>query len=313
MKAVLIHQFGGLEVLRLEDIPEPTVAADEVLVRIHAASVNPVDLQIRAGQGMARGSQDFPLILGFDLSGVIQTIGADTARFKVGDQVYGVPRFPELAKTYAEFTLAPEYSLAFKPRNLTHVQAAAVPLAGLSALQALQTMNLEPGQTLLVHAADGGVGHFAVQLAKARGARIIGAASSLSQALVQDLGAVFFDYNAAPFEHDLEPVDAVLDTLGGEIHRRSFEVVKPGGWVVSVVDDAPKNAREQRPDIRAERIQVKPSGLQLEHLASLIEDGQLRPVLGAVFPLEQVIQAHTLLERNRVGGKVILEVRARSP
>jgi NADPH:quinone reductase-like Zn-dependent oxidoreductase len=313
MKAVLIHQFGGPNVLTLEDIAQPKAATGEVLVRVHAAGVNPMDVQIRAGMGMAESLTGFPMILGWDLSGVIEAVGTGVARFKVGDHVYGSPRFPEPAGTYAEFALAPEHDLAFKPKNLTHLEAAAVPLAALTALQALETMRLHAGQTILVHAAAGGVGHFAVQLARVRGARVIGTASSRNEAFVRALGAEFLDYTAAPFERGLEPVDAVLDTIGGAVHVRSFKVVKPGGWLVSVVDTAPDWLRSQRPDVRSELILVKPSSAHLEYLAGLVENGQLKPVLSKVFPLQEVAEAHALSERRRVSGKIVLEARSRSP
>lgn len=313
MKAVLIHQFGSPAVLSLEDAPEPPVSTGEVLIRVHAAGVNPVDLETRAGRGVAGRLKGFPVILGWNLSGVVETLGTGTARFKVGDQVYGVPRFPDLSKTYAEYAVAPESSLAFKPRNLTHTQAAAVPLAGLTALQALDIMNLQTGQTLLIHAADSGVGHLAVQLARARGVLVIGAAPGSSEPFVRALGAAFFDSDTGPFEDHLDPVDAVLDTLGGETLARSFAVVKPGGWVVSVVENGSHQCRQQRPDIRTERIQARPNGLQLEQLASLIEDGRLRPVPDAVLPLRDAARAHLLSLQPSAAGRVVLEVRARPP
>ena len=190
MKAILIHQFGGPEVLRLENVPEPVVAAGEVLVRVHAVGVSPIDLETRAGRGVAGSLNGFPVILGWNLSGEIQTLGAGIARFKVGDQVYGLPRFPEPSKTYAQYAVAPESSLAFKPRNLTHLEAAAVPLAGLTALQALEIMSLRAGQTILIDASDSGVGHLAVQLAGTRGAWVVGAASSLNRSEERRVGKV---------------------------------------------------------------------------------------------------------------------------
>ena len=312
MKAVLIHQFGDPDVLRLESVAIPEPAAGGVLVRVYAVGINPVDWQTRAGLGLA-GLKDLPLILGFDLSGEIAALGAGVTRFKVGDQVYGLPYFPEFARTYAEYAVAPESNLAFKPRNLSHIEAAALPLAGLTALQALEVMKLQVGQTLLIDGADGGVGHLAAQLAQAQGAQVIGTTSSANEDLVRVLGAVYFDRDIAPFEGRIEPVDAALDTLGGGWLARSIAVVKSGGLLVSIAEDVPIHIRQRHPDIRTERIRVRPSGPQLEQLASLIEDGQLRSIIRAVFPLEEVVQAHRLGQQPDVAGQIVLEVRARPP
>jgi NADPH:quinone reductase-like Zn-dependent oxidoreductase len=313
MKAALIHRFGEPEVLSLEEVAVPTPATAEVLVRVRAAGINLVDLQTRAGLGVAARLNDFPIILGWDLSGVIESVGHGVERFKVGDQVYGMPRFPDLAKAYAEFTVAPEKDLAFKPKNLTHLEAATMPLAALTAHQALEVMNLRAGQTVLVHAAAGDVGQFAVQLARVRGAQVIGTAPSQNQDFVRQLGAAFLDDTLGAFEQHLELVDAVLDTVGGELQIRSFAVVKPGGWVVSTVDIAPDWLHFQYPTVRTERILIQPSGTQLEHLAVLVENNQLKPVLGNVFPLEEVIQAHRLAQSHQGGGKIVLELRSGSP
>ena len=310
MKAVLIHRFGEPEVLKLEEVAMPQAAMGEVLVRVQAAGINPVDFQTRAGLGVAARLNGFPIILGWDLSGVIESVGSGVERFKVGDQVYGMTRFPDLAKAYAEFTVAPEKDLAFKPKNLSHLEAAAMPLAALTAHQALETMNLRAGQTVLVHAAAGGVGQFAVQLAQVRGAQVIGTAQSKNREFVRQLGAAFLDDTTGAFEQNLELVDAVLDTVGGEIQIRSFTVVKPGGWVVSTIDAVPNWLRSQHPTIRAQHVLVQPSGTQLEHLAVLVENNQLKPFLGKIFPLEEVIQAHKFAESHHVDGKIVLEMKS---
>ncbi len=308
MKAILIHQFGGPEVLKLEHVSRPEPKAREVLVRIRAASINPVDWQTRAGFGMAEQIRSFPVVLGWDLSGEIEAIGAGVMRFKIGDQVYGMPRYPELASTYAEYAVAPEQDLAFKPRNLTHREAAAMPLAALTAHQALEAMKLQAGQTLLVHAAAGGVGHFALQLARARGASVIGMDSHHNRQLIRDLGAEFLDDTLEPFERHLEPVDAVLDALGGEVQARSLEVIKPGGYLVSLIEPVPESLHVHRPGVHTRYIVVKPSGLHLEHLAGLVERGQLKPTLSQIFPLEQVVEAHRFIEQHYVSGKIVLEM-----
>jgi NADPH:quinone reductase-like Zn-dependent oxidoreductase len=313
MKAVLIHRFGEPEVLKLEEVATPQAGMGEVLVRVRAAGINPVDFQTRAGHGVAASLNGFPMILGWDLSGVIESVGRGVERFKVGDQVYGMPRFPDLAKTNAEFTVAPERDLAFKPRNLTHLEAAAMPLAALTAHQALETMDLRAGQTILVHTDAGGVGHFAAQLARVRGAQVIAIASGGNQEFVQQLGAAFLEDTVGAFEQDLELVDAVLDTVGGEVQIRLFAVVKPGGWVISIVDTVPDWLRSQHPTIRAQHILVQPSGIQLEHLAVMVENNQLKPNPGKVFPLEEVVEAHKFAESAHTEGKVVLEVWPRLP
>jgi NADPH:quinone reductase-like Zn-dependent oxidoreductase len=310
MKAALIHRFGEPEVFSLEEVAVSQAAMGEVLVRVQAAGINSLDLQTRAGLGVAARLNEFPMILGWDLSGVIESVGHGVARFKVGDQVYGMPRFPDLAKAYAEFMVAPEKDLAFKPKNLTHLEAAAMPLAALTAHQALEVMDLRAGQVILVHAAAGDVGQLAVQLAQIRGAQVIGTASSQNQAFVQQLGAAFLDDTLETFEQHLELVDAVLDTVGGEVQIRSFAVVKPGGWVVSTVETIPDWLHSQYPTIRAKHILVQPSGIQLEHLAVLVENNQLKPNLGKVFPLEEIIEAHRFAQSHQAGGKIVLELRS---
>jgi NADPH:quinone reductase len=308
MKAAVIHQFGGPEVLKLEQVAHPKAGVNEVLVRVYAAGVNPIDYLTRMGSGVAGEFKEFPAILGWDIAGVVEEVGLGVARFKVGDAVYGMPNFPKPAGAYAEYAVAPAGELVRKPESLSFEEAAALPLTALTAWRALEAMNLQPGQTLLIHAAAGGVGHLAVQLAKARGLRVIGTASKANEALVKDLGAdEFVDYSAGPFEAAVGKVDAVLDCVGSEVLERSYAVVKPGGWLVTMVG-LPSQERAKELGIHAWRVYVNPSGEELNCMNHLVETGQLRPSIGATFPLADVPEAHRLSETGHVRGKLVLTI-----
>jgi NADPH:quinone reductase-like Zn-dependent oxidoreductase len=307
MKAMILNAYGGPEVLQLADLPVPQPSSGEVLIRVQAVSVNPVDFKRR--KNWQHGP--FPVILGWDVSGTVTALGEGVTQFKLGDEVFGMIRFPGEGRAYAEYATAPESDIALKPSSLSFVEAAAITLAPLTAHQALEKMNLQAGQTLLIHAAAGGVGHFAVQLAKARGARVIGTASSQNRDFVLGLGAdEFVDYHEKPFEHQVSSVDAVLDGISGENQTRSLEVLKPGGTLVSIVGPPPTTAMERAAQrgIQATNILVYPSREQLEFLSSLVESGQLKPHISQTFPLERVADAHRTLETGRTVGKIVLEV-----
>lgn len=308
MKAAVIHRFGGPEELKLEEVERPTPGSGEVLVRVHAAGVNPVDYKTRQGSGVLSQFKTFPAILGWDLAGVVEEVGPGVTRFEVGDAGYGMPNFPKPGGAYAEYVVAPADELAPQSEELTFEEAAALPLAGLTAWQALETLNLQAGQTILIHAAAGGVGHLAVQMAKARGAKVIGTASAANAALVRELGADgFVDYNAAPFEKSVRGVDAVFDTVGGEVTGRSLEVLRSGGSLVTIANAAPEE-RAKALGVRAQRIMVRPSGADLEAINRLVGDEQLHPVVGATFDLSDAAEAHKLSESRRARGKIVLRV-----
>lgn len=309
MKAVRIHAFGGPETLVYEDAPRPTPEAGEVLIRIHAVGINPVDWKTRQGRGVAGKTIRFPLILGWDVSGTVAALGAGVTAFAVGDEVYGMIRFPQFGSAYAEYATAPVAHLARKPGAVDHITAAAVPLAGLTAWQALfDTADLQPGQTVLIHAAAGGVGHLAVQLAKWRGAHVIGTASARNAGLLRELGVdQIVDYTATPFEEAISQVDVALDTVGGETLARSFPVVRPGGIVVSIVDHSARD-RAAGTGVRGERILVAPNADQLVELARLIDADTLRPLVETVVPLAEARSAHELSESHRTRGKIVLRV-----
>ena len=238
MRAVIQQRFGGPDVLEVTHVPRPAPLPTEILVRVHAAGINPVDWKSRAGSGMAGVLGDPPFVLGWDVSGVVEEVGFGVTTLAVGDEVYGMPWFPRAAGAYAEFVTAPARQFARKPRTLSHPQAAAVPLAALTAWQILfDTADLQSGQRVLIHAAAGGVGHFAVQLAKHRGATVIGTASARHHGWLQSIGAdQLVDYNTTRFEDVVSDIDLVVDLVGDahDTSRRSLTVLRPDGLLVAV-------------------------------------------------------------------------------
>jgi len=307
MRAVRVHEYGGPEVLRLESIPRPTPGTGEVLVRVHAAGVNPVDWKIREG-AFGRQPSSLPRTLGFDVAGVVAGVGEGVERFEVGDEVYGYLSL-QRGGGYAEYVVAPEGELASKPTELDFVEAAAVPLAGLTAWQALvETAGLEEGQTVLVHAAAGGVGHFAVQIAVARGAKVIATASPQNHEFLRGLGAEqVIDYRTQRFEELVRDVDVVLDPIGGDTRTRSYGVLKPGGFLVSIVGAPPANELAEH-GLRGAGILVRPDAKGLTELAEMIDLGALRPEVSRSLPLEQAADAHEQSATGHTRGKIVLVV-----
>ncbi len=308
MKAVRFHAWGGPEVLRYEDVPAPRAGAGELLVRVHAAGVNPVDWKTRKGRtGLARR---LPFTPGWDVSGVVEEVGEGTSGFAVGDEVFGLVRFPEEGAAYAESCAAPAAHLAHRPRTIPHREAAAIPLAALTARQALfDVAGLAAGRAILIHAAAGGVGHLAVQLAKAAGARVIGTGSARNRDFLLGLGVdVFIDHASRRFEDELRDVDVVLDPFGGEVRDRSWAVLRDGGIVVSIVGGPFEVPGVHRGRCRGRFMMVKPSGSQLAEIAGAVDAGRLRVAVDRVFPLPEAAEAHRLSETGHVRGKIVLEV-----
>jgi NADPH2:quinone reductase len=307
MKAVRIHQFGTPEVLIYEDAPIPTPAPGAFLIRVHAAGVNPVDYKTRKGGGVANrfGILPFPLILGWDVAGEVVENGGNN-QFPNGARVYGMIGFPDRGEAYAEYAVADAHALALMPRNLDFAAAAGVPLAALTAWQALfDAGDLQPGQRVLIHAAAGGVGHLAVQLAKWRGAYVVGTASPTNHDYLRGIGAdEVIDYNTQPFE-SAGLFDLVLDGMGGDTQARSYSVVRPGGRLIIIVQ-RPDEARAAAHKITVQHVLVAQNGAQLAQITELIEGGQVTPLVHATFPLEQAADAHRLLETGHVRGKVVL-------
>lgn len=313
MKAVRIHSYGGPEVLAYEDAPRPTIAKGEALVRVHAAAVNPVDWKVREGMRRTLG-HELPLILGWDLSGVVEEVDPDVPNLRAGDVVYALAdRMRDGA--YAEYVALWAADVALKPRSLDHVQAAAVPLAALTAWQSLfGAADLQAGQTVLIHAAAGGVGSYAVQLAKWKGARAVGTASSRNVAFLRELGAdEAIDYTSARFEDAVREVDVVLDTIGGDTRARSWGVLKPDGILVSIVPPPPSEAEGAGRGVRAKYAFVRPSAAQLTEIAGLIDAGHVRPFVQTVLPLREARQAQEMSRAGHTRGKIVLEVAAARP
>src|SRR5882724_11557102 len=308
MKAIRIHNYGGPEVLQYEDAPRPKPQAGEVLVRVHAAGVNPIDWKVREGQVKDFWHHKFPLILGWDLSGVVEELGRGVSRFKIGDEVYSVPD-PTRNGAYADYIVVREPELALKPNSLHHIRAAAVPLAALTAWQSLfDTAQLQPGQRVLIHAGSGGVGHLAVQLAKWKGAYVFATASTKNKDLLRKLSVDEpIDYTQQRFEDVARNIDVVLDTIGGETQERSWSVLKKGGVLLSLVQP-PSVEKAKALGIRAAFVAVHPNGAQLAEIAAIIDAGQLAPVIDRILPLSEVRRAHKLSQDGHTRGKMVLRV-----
>lgn len=310
MKAVRIHEYGDASVLRFEEAPRPVCEADDVLIRVVGSSVNPVDWKIRRGYLKEMIPYAMPMIPGWDVSGVVEEIGAKVSRFRVGDAVYSRPDITRNG-TYAEWIAVRESEVAFKPRTVSHIAAAVLPLAGITAWEGLVNVGkVSPGQRVLVHAAAGGVGSLAVQIAKAHGAHVIGTGSGANRALIESLGAdEFVDYRTTRLADAVRDVDLVLDTMGGETQEASWGVMAPGGLLVSMVSD-PAEVVAGWPSLRGAFIFIGPDVPVLERLAALVDEGRLRPVISAEFALRDIRKAHALSEAGHVRGKIALHVGA---
>jgi NADPH:quinone reductase-like Zn-dependent oxidoreductase len=309
MKAIRIHEYGGPEVLKYEDAPRPSPAAGEVLVRVHATSVNPVDIAIRSGFFKERMKFKMPFIPGWDVSGVIEAAGPGVTRLKPGDEVYGRT---DLARdgAYAEYMAARESEVALKPKSLDHTHAAAIPLTALTAWQALfDAGKLSAGQTVLIHGAAGGVGHFAVQFAKVKGARVIATASKKNHEFLRSLGAdEVIDYNTTKFEDVVRGVDVVLDTITGETQDRSWQVIKKGGIYVSVLQP-PNQEKAAAHGVRSAHTFVQANVDELNEIARLVDSGKVKPHIEKVFPLKEARAAQELNATHHTRGKIVIEVK----
>jgi NADPH:quinone reductase-like Zn-dependent oxidoreductase len=308
MQAVRFHSYGSPEVLVLEEVPRPQAGPGEVLIRVQGAGVNPLDWKVRAGHVKEWLQHHLPLIPGWDVSGVVEAVGEGVTAFKSGDGVYGMLDFGKDG-AYAEYVVAKALDLASRPRSIHRVQAGAVPLAALTAWQSLfDIAGLSSGQSVLIHAAAGGVGHFAVQFAKWKGARVIGTASAENADFLKELGAdEVIDYRANRFEEKVREVDVVFDLIGGDTQSRSWQVLKKGGILVATLGiSSPEAAREHQ--VRGEGIMVHPDRAQLAEIAALIDGAQVKPVVTAVLPLADAFRAHELSQRGHTRGKILLQV-----
>ncbi|WP_060176832.1 NADP-dependent oxidoreductase [Streptomyces sp. IMTB 1903] len=306
MRAIVVNEWGGPENLVEREIERPEPGLGEVLVRVHAAGVNPVDWKTRAsGALIAWGETP---ILGWDVSGTVEAVGPGVTLYAPGDEVYGMPHFPRQAGGYAEYVAAPARHFARKPASLDHVQAAALPLAALTAWQALvDTAGVTAGQRVLVHAAAGGVGHLAVQIAKARGAYVIGTASAAKHDVLRGLGAdELIDYRSVDFAEAVSDVDVVLDALGGDTAERSLKVLRSGGHLVSL--PGPDSVPADADGVNAAWVLVDPDLKGLEAIADLADKGLLKPLVETVLPLADAARAHEIGEQGRTTGKIVLTV-----
>lgn len=306
MRAIVVSQWGGPGVLTETELERPEPGMGEILVRVHAAGVNPVDWKTRESGALIPWGP-VPQV-GWDVSGTVEAVGPGVTLYRAGDEVYGMPRFPQQAGAYAEYVTAPARHFARKPASLDHVGAAALPLAALTAWQALvDTAGVAAGQRVLVHAAAGGVGHLAVQIAKARGAYVIGTASAAKHGLLRELGAdEVIDYRTTDFEDAVSDVDVVIDAIGGGYARRSLKVLRPGGHLVTL--PGPEGIPEDTEGVHAAWVLVEPDLGGLEEIAALVDGGLLKPVVDTVLPLEQAAKAHEIGELGRTTGKIVLTV-----
>ncbi|WP_369149212.1 NADP-dependent oxidoreductase [Streptomyces sp. R44] len=309
MRAISQDTLGTPEVLREAVVPRPVPGPSQILVAVRAAGVNPTDWKHRSSSLFL---DRLPLVLGWDVSGVVEAVGFGVTLFKPGDEVFGMLPYPHGVGSHAEYVTAPARAFAHKPAEIDHVQAGALPLAALTAHQAIvDTAQVGPGQRVLIHAAAGGVGHLAVQIAKARGAYVIGTASAAKHAFVRSLGAdEVIDYRTTDFAEAVQDVDMVLDPLSGDTRTRSFDVLRPGGTLVSLLpptdpDDA---ARAAAKGVRAETLLVEADHAGMNAIAALVASGALRPHIEAVFPLAEAAKAHALGETDRTTGKLVLTV-----
>jgi NADPH:quinone reductase-like Zn-dependent oxidoreductase len=304
MKAIVVQQPGGPEVLKLQDAPRPEPNGDEILIRVMAAGVNPVDAYIRAGRF---GSGKVPFTPGMDVAGIVESTAPYAKKFKPGDAVYAYLSFAEQGG-YAQYCIAKESEASLKPANLTFEQAAAVPLAATTAWQALDTAGLKSGQTVLIHGGSGGVGHFAVQIAKARGAKVIATASTANQDLLKELGVdQAIDYEKTKFEKVVKDVDVVLEATRSDAMAHSYGAVKKGGFIVCITG-APDPAELEKHGLQGSSLMAHPDSKVLEEMTKLIEEKKVKPVVSQVFPLAAADKAHQQIETRHTRGKIVLKV-----
>ncbi|MFP3833761.1 NADP-dependent oxidoreductase [Chryseobacterium sp. SIMBA_028] len=315
MKAIVLEKFGGVENLIYRDIEIPEIKQNEVLVKVKAISINPVDVKVRSR--LAPLAEDLlmnnPLILGWDISGEVIKTGSETTAFNIGDEVFGMINFVGHGRAYAEYVAAPVEHLALKPENISHVEAAASTLAALTAWQAFDRYGkLRPTDKVLIHAASGGVGHFAVQIAKHIGAHVVATGSAGNKDFVLGLGAdEFIDYRNVCFEEALHDIDFVLEAVGGANFQKSVQVLKPFGTIVTLPSGYTKEdeLKAQEKQLHAcYFMSVYSSGQDMQHIASLLQNGILKPHVSHVFGFDEMAEAHLQVETNRTIGKVVVKL-----
>lgn len=313
MKAIIIEQPGDVNQLIYTEIEKPAASADEVLIKVKSISINPVDVKTRAGKGVyGRIETESPLVIGWDIAGVVESLGGAVSKFKIGDEVFGMVNFPGHGKAYAEYVVAPESQLALKPENVSFEEAAASTLVALTAWQALvKNAKVKAGQKVLVHAAAGGVGHFAVQIGKYLGAKVTGTSSVKNRDLVLNLGAdAHVDYHNYNWENHPEEFDFVLDTIGGDNIDHSLLVTKKGGSIISiptVLNEAVAEKAKAK-GVNGYFFLVQSDGEDMKQIASLLEEGQVKVSLHQVFPFSEMKKAHLQQETGRTVGKIVVNI-----
>lgn len=304
MKAIVVHQFGGPEAMKLEEVPRPEPSEDQVLIKVIAAGVNPVDAMVRAGKFGGKT----PHIPGYDIAGIVEKAGAKITKLKVGDAVYAYLDIPG-GGGYAEYAVATEKEAALKPKSISFVEAAGVPIVALTAWQALfDSAKLAAGQTVLIHGGSGGVGTFAIQMAKARGAKVIATASTANQDLLKQLGAdVAIDYTRQKFEDVAKDVDVVLDSVGRDTLKRSYGVVKKGGFIATLVSRLDQ-AELDKHGIHGASISVVPNSAELAEIGKMIDDRKMKVIVSQTLPLSEAVKAHQQVETGHTRGKIVLKI-----
>lgn len=317
MKAIVINKTGGTENFKVTDINKPKIKPDEVLVNVKSISINPVDALVRANRQALENilkpeKNENQFVIGWDISGIVEEVGSDVKEYKKGDEVFGMVNFPGRGNAYAEYVAVPADQLAKKPKNISHEEAAAATLAALTAWQALVTnAQIKKGEKVLIHGASGGVGHYAVQIAKYFDAKIFGVASGRNREFVLSLGADdFIDYMKEKFEEKVTDADIVLDSIPGEHLLSSIEAAQKGGRVVSIKgtisDDAADKAKNK--NVSLQRMMVKSNGNDMNHLAELLESGAIKSHISEKFKFEEMPEAHKQIETGKTRGKIVVIV-----
>lgn len=308
MRAVQIHQYGGTETLQLEQIDKPKINADDILIQVKSAAINPVDWKIREGYLKDFIPYALPITLGWDVSGIVSEVGAEVTDFEVGDEVFSRPDISRDG-SYADYIAVKADEAVLKSTKLDFSQAAALPLAGITAWQCLVDVGqIQAGQRVLIHAGAGGVGHLAIQIAKAKGATVIATASTANQSLLTQLGAdEAIDYTKAPLSEQIEPVDLVIDTMGAEVQYKSWALLKKGGMLVSITEQPNEEVAKEH-GVKAAFVFIEPSSRILRELNTLVEADQLTPLIEHRFPLEQIVDAHSQSQSGRTRGKIVIDV-----
>jgi len=314
MKAIILKGFGGVENLIKTELLVPVIADNEVLVKVKSFSINPVDIKTRLGRGHASRLKEYnPIILGWDISGIVTDTGKSVTSFKIGDEVFGMVNFPGHGKAYAEYVAAPEAHLALRPFNISTEEASAASLAALTAWQILKKkFRIKPGYRVLIHSAAGGVGHYAVQMAKHLGAYVIGTSSAANKNFVLNLGASEqIDYENQIFENEVSDVDFVLDTMGGEYIDRSLLTMRCGGTIISIPSGASEFVLEKAKakGMNGENFRVQSNGVDMKEISDLLQMGIVKSHVSNIFSIDEIRDAHLQIESGKTRGKIVVSFR----